>query len=122
MNILLSVLQILLGLHTAIGAVWKFSNTAEQTMPSLAAIPQAVWLGMSGLELLCSVALIVPVFYRPLARFVPVAAGFIAVEMLLFTGLHLAAGDGDTGPIMYWLVAAAVCAFIAWGRLALRPR
>lgn len=55
MNIFLWVLQILLALHTAIGAVWKFSNPA-QTVPSLSAIPNGVWLAMSVVELLCAVA------------------------------------------------------------------
>lgn len=44
MNILLWVLQILLALHTVIGAVWKFSNS-EQTVRSLNAIPHGVWAG-----------------------------------------------------------------------------
>ena len=38
MNILLWILQILLALHTAVGAIWKFSNPA-QNLPSLSAIP-----------------------------------------------------------------------------------
>lgn len=42
MHILLWGLQILIAIHTAIGAVWKFSNSPEQTMPSLSAIPQSV--------------------------------------------------------------------------------
>ena len=46
MNILLWVLQILLALHTAMGAVWKFSNS-EQTVPSLKAIPHGAWLTLS---------------------------------------------------------------------------
>ena len=51
MNILLWVLQILLALHTAIGAVWKFFNS-EQTVPSLKAIPHGVWLSLSVIEIL----------------------------------------------------------------------
>ena len=46
MNILLWILQILLALHTTMGAVWKFSNS-EQTVHSLSAIPHGVWLTMS---------------------------------------------------------------------------
>jgi hypothetical protein len=119
-NILLWILQILLALHTAIGAVWKFSNP-EQTVPSLKAIPHGVWLGMSVIELLCSVCLILPALYKPLAILAPIAAVVIAVEMLLFCGLHLAAGDPNYGPMIYWLVVAAFCAFIAYGRFALKP-
>lgn len=121
MNIFLWVLQTLLALHTGIGAVWKFSHSAEQTMPTLKAIPHGVWLSMSVLELLVSLALILPAFYKPLTVLVPIAALCIAVEMLLFTVLHLNAGEANPGPIVYWLVVAAICAFIAYGRFVLRP-
>lgn len=120
MNIFLWVLQILLALHTAIGAVWKFSNS-EQTMPSLSAIPHGAWLAMSVVELLCSVALVIPAFYKPLAVLAPVAAVCIAAEMLLFSGLHISSGDANYGPMIYWLVVAAICAFIAYGRFVLNP-
>jgi len=121
MNILLWVLQVLLALHTAIGAVWKFSNSAGQTMPSLGAIPNVAWLAMSVIELLCAVALILPAFSKSLNVLAPVAAVLIAAEMLLFCALHIASGDANYGPVVYWLVVAAVCAFIAYGRFALRP-
>jgi hypothetical protein len=113
-------LQALLALHTAVGAVWKWSNS-EQTMPSLGAIPHGVWLGMSALELLCVVALIVPAFNKRLAILAPIAAAFVAVEMLFFTGVHLASGSTSMGPMIYWLVVAAICAFIVYGRLVLKP-
>src|SRR5687768_7766984 len=102
MNIVLWVLQVLLALHTAVGAVWKFSNSS-QAMPSLKAIPHGAWMAMSGFELLCSVALILPAFYKPLAMLIPAAAAAIAVEMLLFCGLHLASGDPNHGQLVYWL-------------------
>ena len=86
MNILLWVLQILLAVHTAIGAVWKFSHP-EQTVPSLKAIPHGVWLAMAVFEMLCSLALILPAFNKPLAILAPIAAAFIAAEMLLFCGV-----------------------------------
>jgi hypothetical protein len=121
MNILLWVLQILLALHTAVGAVWKFSHSAEQTQPSLKAIPHGVWLAMSVIELLITLCLILPAFYKPIAILVPIAAVCIVVEMLLFCALHLRSGDANRGPMIYWLVVAAICAFIAYGRFVLRP-
>jgi len=121
MNILLWVLQILLALHTAMGAVWKFSHSAEQTMPSLKAIPRGVWRAMSVFEVLISLCLILPAFYKPLARLVPIAAVCVVVEMLLFCGLHIRSGDAKFGPMIYWLVVAAICAFIAYGRIAIKP-
>ena len=121
MNVLLWVLQILLALHTAIGAVWKFSNSAEQTMPSLGAISHGVWLAMSIIELLCALGLILPAFNKSVGFLVPVAAVLIAAEMLLFSALHIYSGDANYGPMIYWLVVAGICAFIAYGRLALKP-
>lgn len=43
------------------------------------------------------------------------------VEMLLFCGLHLYSGDTNYGHIIYWLVVAAISAFIAYGRFVLKP-
>jgi len=120
MNSLLWIIQGLLALHTIIGAVWKFSNS-EQAMPSLKAIPHEMWLAMIGLELLCSLGLILPAFNKSWAMLIPLAAAGIAAEMLLFTGLHISTGDANYGPIIYWLVVTAVCAFIAYGRLVLKP-
>ncbi|KIG14455.1 hypothetical protein DB30_06798 [Enhygromyxa salina] len=119
MNILLWVLQVLLALHTVTGAVWKFSNS-EQMIPSLDAMPHAVWLALSVIELLCSVALILPAFNKRLAKLAPIAAGCIAAEMLLFVALHVCSGDPSHGPMIYWLVVAAICTFIAYGRLVLK--
>lgn len=120
MNILLWILQVLLALHTAAGAVWKFSNST-QAVPSLSAIPPAAWTAMSVVELLCCVGLVLPAFYRPAAMLAPIAAIVIAAEMLMMCALHLQSGDPSRGPIIYWLVVAAVCAFIAYGRLSLKP-
>ncbi|HZY05697.1 MAG TPA: DoxX family protein [Anaeromyxobacteraceae bacterium] len=121
MNILLWILQGLLALHTVAGALWKFSHSPGQTMPSLKAIPPGVWLAMSVVELLCSLGLVLPAFNKPLAILAPIAAACIAAEMALFTGLHLHSGSAGYGPIVYWLVVAAICAFIAYGRLVLKP-
>ena len=120
MNIALWVFQVLLAAHTVMGAAWKFSNS-EQTVPSLSALPHGVWLGLSGIELLCALALILPALSSGMAFLVPVAAIVIAAEMLMFCVLHLASGDPNHGQLIYWLVVAAVCAFVAYGRLVLRP-
>jgi hypothetical protein len=120
MNILLWILQILLALHTVIGAVWKFSNS-EQSVPSLKAIPHGVWLAMSVVEMLCALGLILPAFNKPLAILAPIAAAGIAAEMLLFSGVHLYSGDANYGPMIYWLVVAALSAVIGYGRFVLKP-
>jgi hypothetical protein len=120
MNVFLWVLQGLLALHTAVGAVWKVSNS-EQTVPSLSAIPHSVWLALIVVELLCSIGLIVPAFSQRLARLAPLSAGVIAAEMLMFSAVNLSSSVADGGQLIYWLVVAAVCAFIIYGRLVLQP-
>jgi len=120
MNILLWILQILLALHTAVGAIWKLSNS-EQSVPSLSAIPHSVWLSLSVIELLCALGLLLPAIKKPLGKLVPISAGIIAAEMLIFCGIHIASGDADSSPMIYWLVVAALCAFVAYGRTKLKP-
>lgn len=120
MKILLWVLQVLLALHTAMGAVWKFTNS-EQTVPSLQALPHAVWLGLGVLELLGAAALLLPAVVKPLRKAPPLAAGFVAGEMLLFTVVHFASGVAEHGEVAYWGVVAGFCAFLAYGRTKLQP-
>ena len=121
MNIFLWVLQILLALHTAVGAVWKYSNSAEQTMPSLAAIPNGLWMGLGVVEIICAIGLVLPLFNKRFAKFAPVAAIVIVAEMLLFCGLHINSGAEDKSPLVYWLIVAAIAAFVANGRFARKP-
>ncbi|HEU5398093.1 MAG TPA: DoxX family protein [Gammaproteobacteria bacterium] len=116
MNIVLWVLQILLALHTVMGAIWKFTHSA-QTVPSLGAIPRGVWRGMSVVELLCSLGLILTA-YAPLALLTPLAALGIGLEMLFLCTVHLRSGATKHGQMVYWLVVAALCAVVAYGRFA----
>ena len=120
MSILLWALQVVLALHTAMGAVWKFSHS-ERSVPSLQAIPHGAWLSLSVLELLASVALVIPVLGHALAILAPAAAACIAAEMLVFCALHLLSSAGKHGQLVYWLVVAAISAFVAYGRFALSP-
>jgi hypothetical protein len=119
-NVFLSFLQVLLAVHTAVGAVWKSSNS-EQTLASLGAIPHPVWQSMTAVDLLCAIALVAPLFNKRAAILAPIAAAFVAAEMLLFSGVHLASGSSSMGPVIYWLVVAAISAFIIYGRLVLKP-
>lgn len=121
MSIFLWVLQFALAFHTVIGAVWKFSNTAEATMPTLAFIPQGAWMALAIVEIIAGLCLVLPLFKRNLAKVAPMAAGLIAIEMLAFCALHLFSGSSEYGPMIYWLIVAALCGFIIYGRLVLRP-
>lgn len=120
MNILLWILQILLALHTIMGAIWKFSNS-EQTVASLNAIPHSVWMVMSVIEILCALGLILAAFKKSLAKLIPVSAIFIGVEMLLFCLMTIFSAETDYNHLIYWLVVAGISSFIAYGRLVLKP-
>jgi len=119
-NILLWILQILLALHTVTGALWKYMNS-EQTVPSLSAIPHGLWMALGVVELLCALGLVAPMIRKRLGFAAPIGAILIGAEMLMFTTVHIASGTKDYGPVAYWLVVAALCAFVAYGRLVLRP-
>lgn len=121
MNILLWALQILLALHTIMGAVWKFSNPAEEAIPSLKAIPHPVWLSMSIIELGLSLCLVLPAFDKSLGILAPIAAACIAAEMLIYSIVHLFSGETNHSPIVYWSTVAAISVFIAYGRFVLYP-
>ncbi len=121
MNIFFWTLQILLALHTAMGAFWKFSNPVEKAVPSLKAIPPTVWISMGVVELGLSLCLVIPAFKNSLGFLVPIAASCIALEMLVYCVIHLGSGESNHSPIIYWGVVAAICAFIAYGRFVLKP-
>lgn len=120
MNIFLWILQVLLALHTMMGALWKFSNS-EEAVGSLSAIPHSVWLSLSGIEILCVIGLLIPAINKKWWKLVPISAALIAAEMLLFCVVHLASGNESYFEMIYWLVVAALCAFIAYGRYSLKP-
>ena len=121
MNILLWILQVALALHTIAGGLWKFSQSVGTAVPSLAAIPQGLWVALGVVELVAAVALVLPVFSKSWGFLVPAAALFIVAEMLLFTVVHLASGNKFNGQPFYWLVVALVAAFIAYARWGIKP-
>lgn len=118
MNIFLWLLQVLLALHTAIGAGWKLFNS-EQTIPNLSAIPHYVWLLLTPLEIAFAAGLVLPAFAPSLKFLVPIAAAGIGLEMLMFSVVHLSGGANDNGPMYYWLGVAGICMIIVVGRVFL---
>lgn len=116
MNILLWILQVLLALHTAFGGLWKFTNPPQTSVPTLALIPNPVWVTLGVFELLVAVAFILPAFKKSWNGLIVGAALFVVVEMLLYSVIHLASGHPLNGSVGYWLVVAAVSAFLARGR------
>ncbi len=76
-------------------------------------------MAMGGFEILLSICFLIPLVYEPMAFLAPVVAVCILAEMLLFIGLHYYSGDSTLAPVVYWLVVAAICGFIAYGRFVL---
>lgn len=120
MNIVLWVLQGALALHTVVGAAWKLSNS-EQIVPELKAIPHGLWLGLCVVEVVLSAGLVLPALSKTPGVLAPIAAACIAAEMLLFCAVNLSSAAPNAGHMVYWLAVAALCAFVCYGRLALRP-
>ncbi len=120
MNIATWALQVSIALHTLVGALWKLSSS-EESVPSLRALPHGVWLGLSGIEVLCAAALVLPAFQRKLGRLAPIAALVVAAEMALFCVVHLFSGVTEHAEMIYWLVVAALSALLAYLRLVQKP-
>jgi hypothetical protein len=114
------VLQILLALHTVVGALWKLSNS-EQSVPSLSAIPSGIWRGLSAVEVLLGLGLVLPAVAASLAVLAPLAALGVVAEMLFFGIVHVRSGTSNHGQLAYWLVVAVISAFIAYARFVLAP-
>ncbi len=71
------------------------------------------------LELVCTVGLIVPAALRWHPALAVVAATVLAVESLVFVGVH--AKYREMGSIIMCIVLGLLMAFIAYGRMALQP-
>jgi hypothetical protein len=121
MNVLLWVLQILAALVYGASGVMKvfmFDSISEQ-VPSFGALPRGVWMGLGVLELVCTIGLIVPAAFHWQPRLTVLAAALLAVESLVFIGVHVK--YGETSSIVLSGVLGLLMAFIAYGRLVLKP-
>ena len=101
------------------GAAWKFANSVD-AVPSLTAIPNGVWLALGVVEFFLAIGLVIG-FKKQFGWLVPLAALGVVLEMLAFCAIHWASGDPNNFQMYYWLVVAAICAFIAYGRTKLKP-
>jgi uncharacterized membrane protein YphA (DoxX/SURF4 family) len=121
MNILLWVLQILAALLYGASGVMKvfmFDKISGQ-VPSFGAMPRNAWMALGILELFCTVGLIVPAALRWQPGLTAVAATLLAIESLVFIWVH--AKYGETMSIVMSVVLGLLVAFIAYGRMALKP-
>jgi hypothetical protein len=71
------------------------------------------------LELVCTIGLIVPAAFHWQPALTVVAAAFLTIESLVFVWVH--AKYGEITPIILSGVLGLLMAFIAYGRMVLRP-
>ncbi len=119
MNILLWVLQGLAALVYAMSGVMKafMFDKVSQDVPSFGALPRRVWMALGVMELLCVVGLILPSAFGWLPVLTVLAAGVLAVESLVFIGVHLK--YREAAPTILCCVLGLVMAFIEYGRMVL---
>ena len=121
MNILLWVLQVVAAfLYGASGVmkVFMFDKVSEG-VPSFGALPREAWMALGILELVCTVGLIVPAAFRWQPVLTVVAATALAIESLVFIGVHVK--YREIGTIIMCCVLGLLMAFIAYGRMFLKP-
>jgi hypothetical protein len=121
MNILLWVLQILAALLYGASGVMKvfMFDKISQGVPSFGALPREAWMALGILELVCTVGLIVPAALHWRLALTVVAATALTIESLVFIGVHLK--YGEITPIIMSGVLGILMAFIAYGRLVMKP-
>ena len=121
MNILLWVLQVLAALMYGASGVMKvfMFDKVSADVPSFGALPREAWMALGILELVCTVGLIVPAALRWQPALTVVAATVLAIESLVFIGVH--AKYGEIASIIMSGVLGLLMAFIAYGRMVLKP-
>jgi hypothetical protein len=121
MNTLLWVLQILgalLYLSSGVMKVFMFDKVSAD-VPSFGALPRNAWTALGVLELVCAIGLIVPDAFRWHPSLTVLAATVLAIESLVFVGVHVK--YREMTPIIMSAVLGIIMVFIAYGRTALSP-
>ena len=121
MNIVLWVLQVLAALLYGASGVMKvflFDKISEDVR-SFDALPRQVWMALGILELVCTAGLIVPAALRWHPGLTVAAAAMLAVESLVFIGVHVQ--YREVAPIIMSAALGLLMAFIAYGRMFLKP-
>lgn len=121
MNALLWVLQVLTALLYGASGVMKafMFDKVSVDVPSFGALPREAWMTLGILELVCTVGLIVPAAFHWKPSLTVVAASVLAIESLVFVWVHVQ--YRETAPMIMSGVLGLLMAFIAYGRMVLKP-
>jgi hypothetical protein len=121
MNMVLWVLQVLAALVYGASGVMKvfMFDKVSEGVPSFGALPRQAWMTLGILELVCTVGLIAPAAFHWKPALTVVAATALAIESLVFVWVHVQ--YREIPPIILSCVLGLLMAFIAYGRMVLRP-
>ena len=121
MNSLLWVLQVLAALLYGTSGVMKvfLLDEVSEDVRSFDALPREAWMALGIVELVCTVGLIVPAAFRWRPALTGVAAAVLALESLVFIGVH--ATYRELTPVVMSAVLGLLMAFLAYGRMVLKP-
>ena len=118
---MLWVLQALAALLYGSSGVMKvfMFDQISHDVPSFGALPREVWKALGIVELVCAAGLIVPAMLHWQPPLTILAATVLAAESLVFVGVHLK--YREVAPVILSGVLGLLMAFIAYGRLVLKP-
>jgi uncharacterized membrane protein len=121
MHILLWILQALGALVYGASGIMKvfMFDKISADVQSFGALPRPVWMVLGLLELACVVGLIVPAALHWKPTLTVVAATILAFESLVFIWVHVQ--YRELPPVIMSGVLGLVMAFLAYGRMVLRP-
>ena len=121
MNTLLWVVQVLAAvLYTASGIMKVFMfGEISGDVPSFGALPREAWTTLGIVELICAAGLIVPAALRWRPSLTVAAASVLAIESLVFIGVHVT--YGEIAPIIFSVVLGLLMALVAYGRATASP-
>lgn len=119
MNILLWILQILLGLWNIIGGIFTFSNYEKIKGPMAASLPKSVWMTIAILQILFALGLILPGAFKVAPSMTPIAAIYLLLNAL--AGCVLFTQYSGFPGMLWGVIPAILCAVIAYGRFVLIP-
>lgn len=122
MNILLWVVQAVLGLLCLAGGAYKVFSSAELAN-QMTALPPNGWRALGVLEVAGALLLIVPGALRWMPALTPLAAAVLTLETLALAALYArhSLALGAENPLVWAVVMGLLAAFVAYGRLVLRP-
>lgn len=122
MNILLWVFQATLGLLYLAGGYYKASQF-EELASQFTAIPSGGWRALGFLEMLGAVLLILPAATKWMPVLTPIAAGILAIETLVISGVYAQHSLKLTAanPLLWSVVMLVLVVFVAYGRYAIKP-